>query len=77
MPLPSTCPRCEAALEQGYVTGQMMYLNWTPEGESVGVLTFGKEHLVVGSPFRPPMLPTARCRSCGLGVFEAGREDNM
>lgn len=72
MPVPDHCPGCEAALDRGHLTGQAVYLNWIPEGESVGMLAIGKEHLATGSLFRPPMLRAARCGSCGLGIFEAG-----
>jgi hypothetical protein len=68
--LPDRCPRCDGVLERGRLSGQAVYLTWVPEGHSVGVLTIGKEHLATGSLFRPPMLAAARCRACGLGVFE-------
>ncbi len=64
------CPRCGAALETGHITGQAAYLNWTQEGDSVGITTLGKEHLATGSLVRPPMLAAGLCRDCGLGVFE-------
>lgn len=66
------CPRCEAPLERGRIVGQMMFLNWIPEGESAGVITLGKEHLATGSFVHPPAISAARCRSCGLGVFHTG-----
>ncbi|MGY1849008.1 PF20097 family protein [Blastococcus sp. SYSU DS1021] len=69
MPLPATCPRCSSGLERGHIAGQSIYLNWIPEGESVGVTALGKEHLATGSLLRAPQLPAARCPSCGLGVF--------
>ena len=69
MTLPDACPRCGSAMERGHITGQMRYLNWTPKGTRPGVVTLGKEHLAVGSLTRPPMLPAARCGSCGLGLF--------
>lgn len=69
MPLPTTCPRCNAELERGSIVGQAVYLNWIPHGDSVGWITPGKEHLATGSISRPPMLAAARCASCGLGVF--------
>lgn len=71
MPLPTTCPRCDAALARGHIAGQMVHLNWIAAGDSVGLTTLGKQHLATGSLFRPPMLSAARCRACGLGVFEA------
>ncbi|SFF29064.1 PF20097 family protein [Blastococcus tunisiensis] len=71
MTLPTTCPRCGGAVRRGDVAGQGVYLNWIPEGESVGWTTLGKEHLATGSVVRPPLLPAVRCGTCGLGVFEA------
>lgn len=70
MPLPDACPRCGAELEHGHIVGQSIYLTWLPEGESVGWITLGKEHVATGSLLRPPMLRAARCTSCDLGVFE-------
>lgn len=70
MPLPTTCPRCNAELERGSIAGQGVYLNWIPEGDTVGWTTLRKEHLATGTLFRPPMLSAARCTSCGLGIFE-------
>jgi hypothetical protein len=71
MTLPSTCPRCGDELEPGSITGQAAYLNWTPLGRAPGAFAVGKDHLAKGSARRPPMLPAARCKSCGLGVFES------
>jgi hypothetical protein len=70
MPLPTTCLRCGAELQRGAIAGQLVYLNWIPEGESVGWTTMGKKHMATGALLRPPMLPAAVCTSCGLGVFE-------
>ena len=69
MSLPTTCPRCNAELERGSITGQGVYINWIPQGDSVGWITLGKEHLATGSLSRPPTLSGARCTSCGLGIF--------
>jgi hypothetical protein len=69
-----TCLRCGSDLEHGSVVGQMIYLNWLPDGESAGVTTYGKEHLARGSATSGPRLPAARCPSCGLGYFEASVE---
>ena len=77
MSLPENCPRCEGALSRGHITGQAKYLNWIPEGESVGLITLGKEHLATGSLFRPPMLLAVRCESCGLGLFETSAANKM
>jgi Domain of unknown function (DUF6487) len=64
------CPECGGELEQGFITGQMKYLSWTKEGERPGNTTWGQEHLAKGSFTTPPMLPAARCGSCGLGLFD-------
>jgi hypothetical protein len=70
-PLPTTCPRCDAELERGAVVGQMRSLSWLPEGRRVGWTTLRSEHLRLGSLLEPPQLPAARCRGCGLGLFDA------
>jgi Domain of unknown function (DUF6487) len=74
MALPVTCPRCGADLELGSITGQAIYLNWTPDGDKPGFVTVGKEHLATGSIATPPMLDAGRCPACGLGVFEVPSE---
>lgn len=68
--LPERCPQCGGGVESGRVVGQGMYLNWIPEGERVGWVTIGKEHVATGSLVRGPELPSVRCRSCGLGFFQ-------
>ncbi len=70
MGLPERCPRCEGDLEAGRVVGQGVYLNWIPEGERVGWITIGKEHVATGSLVRGPELSSMRCRGCGLGRFQ-------
>jgi hypothetical protein len=61
-------------LERGSITGQMVFLNWTPEGRSPGHFSVGKEHLATGSMLRPPMLVAARCPACGLGLFASATD---
>lgn len=43
MPLPTTCPRCNTGLRRGSIVGQAVYLNWVPEGASVGWITLGSD----------------------------------
>ena len=64
------CPRCGADLEPGRIAGQMRYLMWLKGDEKVGATTWGTEHLATGTFTNGPALPAARCRSCGLGLFE-------
>jgi Domain of unknown function (DUF6487) len=64
------CPRCGSELETGHINGQIMYLMWTRGDDTVGPSTLGEERLASGSIMKPPRLPAARCRACGLGLFE-------
>jgi hypothetical protein len=64
------CPRCGSDLEAGRIAGQMRYLMWLKGNETVGLTTWGKEHLAKGTFTDTPSVTAARCRSCGLGLFE-------
>ena len=65
------CPRCGGELELGRIAGQMRHLMWVKGDEKVGFTTWGTEHIATGTFSSPPTLPAARCRACGLGLFEA------
>lgn len=64
------CPRCGGELALGRIAGQMRHLMWLKGDENAGFTTRGTEHIATGTFTKGPSLLAARCRSCGLGLFE-------
>ena len=68
------CPRCDGALEDGYVIAGGPGLRWSYRR----VWTFFGTERLGGFPWvRSAALPAGRCRTCQLGVFSySGRSDS-
>ena len=62
------CPRCESAMESGFITGHWMRLRWCRKAKT--------KTIFAGTPLKrkrdfwnAPTLTAMRCPACRIGVF--------
>ena len=63
------CPRCGGAMERGFLNAGKGPFRWVERPKQHKTI-FGGEHLAIQHWFwGRHVIPGARCKACGVGVF--------